>query len=359
MAANAPRTLKHVPDVRFARKRDRGFVLLATLWVLAALVVLAAYVSDVTDVEAERAIRAKENLQRELQRRSLENTLLYLLATGRMNHRGIVLEAQQRFADYLADDEVLPAGEGELLATGQPYETAAGLGFSIQDESGLASVNSPRSRLLAGALAYVGVSSPNIARITSRVVDYVDTDQRLSLNGAESYDYRQRDMAAPPDWPMASPLELRRVLGVQEMVSSDQWRRLRPLLTIRPALGYNINTMRPEVLTGLLTLDEAALRRVLEARAQGSVRWLRQIAMLTGRHMDIDPMALLSIPSRFLRMATWDADGRVRHIVGIELMPFGEDVPWSKNYRYQEPASDDDWTRFGDGPRQAATTLLQ
>ena len=334
-------------------------MLLATLWVLAALVVLAAYVSDVTDVEAERAIRAKENLQRELQRRSLENTLLYLLATGRMNHRGIVLETQQRFADYLADGEVLPAGEGELLATGQPYETADGLGFWIQDESGLASVNSPRFPLFAAALAHVGVSPPNIARIKPRVVDYVDTDQRLSLNGAETYDYRQRDMAAPPDWPMASPLELRRVLGVQEMVSSDQWRRLRPLLTIRPALGYNVNTMRPEVLARLFGLDETALRRVLEARTRGPVRGLRQIAMLTGRHVDIDASDLLGIPSRFLRVATREADGRAHHIVGIELMPFGEDVPWSKNYRYQEPASDDDWTRFGDGPRQAATTLLQ
>lgn len=335
-------------------------MLVATLWTLAALVILAAYVSDVADAETERTIRAKQALQRELERRSLENTLIYLLATTRMNHNAVLLEPQQRFADYLAQGQVLPrSAEDELLLTGAAYAVGDHLFFSLQDESGLASVNAPRFPLFAAALAHIGLSPKDIATVVPRAADYIDADWRLSLGGAEAFDYQHQNLPPPPNWYMESPLEIKKVLGVDALLSDEQWRRLRPLLTARPALGYNANTMRPELLAGLLGLDEAALAPLLEARAEGPVRGRTQIAMLTGKHIDIASSEMLGMPSRFLRIATWDASRGPRHIVGIELTPFDKDVPWRKNYRYVEPFSDDDWTNAGERPRMAATPLLQ
>ena len=349
-----PRGMKNIES------RSRGFMLVATLWMLAALVVLAAYVGEVADAEVERTIRAKEALQREIKRRSLENTLLYLLATSRMNHNSAVLESRQRFADFLAEDEFLPSdGEGELLLTGAPYAAGDGLFFSLQDESGLASVNMPRFPLLAAALAHVGVPPDLVATLAARVKDYIDRDERLTLNGAEAFDYRNRDLPPPPNWYMDSPLELRNVLGVQELLSEEQWRRLRPLLTVRPALGYNANTMRPELLASLFGLDEEAVAPLLEARRQGPIRGRVQLGMLTGKHIDIDGAELRGSPSRFLRMATWSANRGSRHIVGIELTPYDRQAPWRKNYRYLEPVNDDTRTDAGQRPRKAATPLLQ
>ena len=337
-----------------------GFVLVATLWALAALVILAAYVSDMADAEVERTIRAKQVAQRELQRRSLENTLIYLLVTSRMNHNSVLLESPQRFADHLAEGDFLPsASEDGLLLTGAPYAFGAGLFFSIQDESGLASVNTPRFPLFAAALAHVGLSPAQIALLKPRVQDYIDRDAMLSLNGAESFAYRRQDLPPPPNWYMDSPLELKKVLGVESLLSEEQWQRLRPLLTVRSAVGYNANTMRPELLAGLFDLDEASMVPLLEARAQGPIRGRTQLAMLTGKQVSMDSAELLGRPSRFLRIATWDANRDSRHIVGIELAPYGKQVPWRKNYRYLEPVSDDDWTNAGQSPRTAATPLLQ
>ena len=101
-----------------ARRNAEGFVLVATLWVLAALAVLAAYINGVVASDLERAVIAKRALQSELDRRSTEATLLYLFATGRMNHRGLILEEEQRFSNALPEDESLPDhGDGELWVT--------------------------------------------------------------------------------------------------------------------------------------------------------------------------------------------------------------------------------------------------
>ena len=57
-----------------ARPRNPdGFVLVATLWVLAALAVLAAYIDGVVAADVERAVKARTWLESELgraQRRS-------------------------------------------------------------------------------------------------------------------------------------------------------------------------------------------------------------------------------------------------------------------------------------------------
>ena len=109
----------------------------------------------------------------------------------------------------------------------------------------MAAVNVPAFSLFPASLEYVGVAADDIERIVARVEDYVDADGDLTLNGAEDHDYRQHGMPPPLNWIMASPLELKKVLGVGELLTPAQWRRLRPLLTVRPVFGYNFNMMRP------------------------------------------------------------------------------------------------------------------
>ena len=376
-------------DTHGAPRRHRGFVLIATLWTLAAMAVLAAYIDGVASADIDRAIAAKAALEGELARRSTEATLTYLLTTGRMNHRGLMLEPEQSFSD--AEGNRGPdRSVGVIDLAGETY---AGLGdtrFSIQDENGLVSVNFPRSANFAAALSYAGVASADIDRVVPRVEDYVDMDDDLSLSGAERFDYdraldqatspapagraatsyqtsaisRARDRAPsaawalntqgpdgmsagpgtaaelrlpnPSNWSMATPLELRRALGVDGLIAPDQWRRLLPMLTMRQTAGYNFNTMRPDVLAAVLKLDQGAVANILAARAERSVASLNRVAMLTGTHVDIDPMSVLGLPSRFLRISIWHNASGLRSLAGVALTPFG-DAPWRIDYRYTEP----------------------
>ena len=343
------------------RRHTEGFVLVATLWVLAALAVLAAYIDGVVATDVERAVKARGWLESELDRRSTEATLVYLLATGRMNHRGLILEEEQRFSDGLSEDEFLPNhGDGELRMAGEVYSGLGRTRFSVQDESSLASVNAPGTPLLAALLEQAGVSASDVERVVARIRDYIDKDSVLTLNGAEHYDYRERGAPPPLNWIMSSPVEMRRVLGVDEMLTPAQWRRIRPALTMRPVFGYNFNTMRPEILAAVLDLDERGIRGVLEEREKRSISRLTTVALLSGRHLDIDEMDIRTLPSRFLRISIWhDGDG-ARILTGIALTPLAETAPWRKDYRYLEPirASHDSRTSR-ETPPAVATALLQ
>ena len=369
-------------DTHCAPRSNGGFVLIATLWTLAAMAVLAAYIDGVASADIERAAAAKVALEAELARRSTEATLSYLMATGRMNHRGLMLEPEQSFSD-VEGNRGPDRSVGVIAVAGETYAGLGGVRFSIQDENGLVTVNTPRSDNFSAALSYVGIASADIDRIVPRVEDYIDMDDDLSLSGAERFDYgqaasppptgrsnrrsvtsRARDQAPsasrtlgtegsdhssatpgmppelglpnPANWSMATPLELRRVLGVNEVIGPDQWRRLSPMLTMRQTSGHNFNTMRPDVLAAVLELNRVAVANIVAERAERSVASLNRVAMLTGTHVDIDPMDVIQLPSRFLRVSIWHNASGLRSVAGMALTPFG-DAPWRIDYRYTEP----------------------
>ena len=331
---------------------QRGFVLVATVWMLAALMVLAYAIDEVASAGRERAHLAKQALQDDLDIHATEATLLYLLATGRMNYRGLILERQQRFQD-LDSPTVLPLGDGMITAAGEPY---AGLGrarFSVQDENGLASVNTPFTGVFRAALLHAGVSSLDVSRLRARLRDYIDRDATLSLNGAERADYELAGLAPPSNWYLASSVELKKVLGALAAVPESEWPRLRRITTAAITNGNNVNTMPVELLTALFDGDEAAAKRVAAYREQQPLTSAAVVSAVAGRSWPpID--GFLPVPSKRLRLAFWREGGGARTLVGVAMSPGSTIAPWRKEYRYFEPASG------GAEPvRTAATPLFQ
>ena len=349
------------PRLPSAPRNVKGFVLVATLWALAALAVLAAYIDGVVASDLRHAFEARQSLQAELDRRSTSATLVYLLATGRMNHRALILEREQRFSNSLPEDEFLPDhGDGEILVTGAAYAASGGIRFAVQDEGGLVSVNAPEFPLFAALLEHAGATPSEAERIVARVEDYIDSDHTLILNGAERHDYREMGEPPPLNWIMSSPRELRNVLGVDELLGPEQWKRLRPLLTMRPVYSYNFNTMHPEILAVLLGLDEQGLQGVLEERENGLLWRLSRIAMLSGKHLDIDDTEVRLLPTPFMRISVWHESEGSSVLTGLTLTPFSDSTPWRKDYRYSELiASSGASGTLRETPRAVSTALLQ
>jgi len=320
---------------RRPRNAAQGFILVATLWTLAALTVVAAYVANVIESDVERAIAARQALQDELDRRSTEATLLYLLATSRMSHRGLILETPQRFTPP-GENPPPTRGDGELTLGGEPYGGLGRTRFALQEENGLASVNLPGEPQFAAVMGRAGVRRDDLRWIVPRIRDYADLDDSLSLNGAERIDYARVNRPPPANWLLASPVELKRVLGLEGAISEAQWRRMRPLLTPRVAGRYNFNTMRPEVLASLLGLEESALAELLAAREERPIASLDQVAALTGRRPDVDPDFVNVRPSIALRISLWSAGAGMRETVGLTLTPQSDTAPWRKEYWYSE-----------------------
>ncbi len=320
----------------------RGFILAATLWALAALAVLAGYIHSAVAAETARAQADRRLLQDELDARSTEATLLYLMATRRSSHRGLELAAGA------------PQDGVEIRYTGVAYGGLGRTRFAVFDEGSLASVNAPRSGMLPDVLRSVGVSPLNVRRLVPRIADYVDLDSEQQLGGAERFDYARRRLPPPADWPMVSPLELRRVHGMDEVLTETQWRTLRPLLTARYPFAYNFNTMHPDVLAAVLGVERRSLDALLAAREARPLTSLHEVAQLAGVYPDIDPLLLAWHPSPSLKIATWRPGSGQRSVLGILMTPGAEFAPWRKEYRYSEPIA-----RASAAPRKAPTALFQ
>lgn len=333
--------------------RAAGFVLAAVLWILAALALLAAYIHDVATDNVLSTDAQKRALQDELDARSTENTLIYLLASSRTNHRGLVLEREQRFVTEPGAEPSTHPGDGTLPLSGEAHIGIGRTRFALQDELGLVSINSPDEPTLVRAFRHVGVPAADAARLIPRVRDYIDLDSRITLSGAERFDYRQAGRPPPANWFMAAAPELRAVLGVDDVLTADQWRRLRPLLTSRLQFGYNFNTMPPGVVAALLGSAEAA-EPLIEHRAEEVIGSVEQVREITGEGLWLNADYLLTVPSPTCRIAVWTQGGVRRSVLGITLTPGNQKSPWRKEYRYSEPVDGDPRP-----VRQAKTPLFQ
>ena len=334
-----------------ARLRHRGFILAATLWALAALTLLASYVNELVSSDRGRAEMTRQALRDELDARGTMATLLYLLSTSRMDHLGLILEREQRLLN-IGDGDSWTTGDGVLEVTGRAYVGLGRVRFSIQDEAAFASVNKPDPMLVA-AFKHVGVSDQDINWLMPRISDYIDPDQAVMLDGAERYDYERHDLAPPSNWFMATPVELKKVLGVNDLLTSEQWRTLRRIITARLKNHYNVNTMPPSALMALLGGDESAVREILAMRAERPVTNVRAVMVKTGRVVPLSEDTLM-LPSRIFRVAVWRQGDGVRSLVGITLTPGSTFGPWRKEYSYSEPVDDDAAHAI-----EAATPLFQ
>ena len=315
------------------RRREAGFVLAATVWALAGLALIGAYVDQVVSSGVAAARERRAALRVELDRRSTEATVLYLLSTSRLDHRGLV------FGDGSGGD----AGEDRpgLRVDGTVYAGLGATRLSVQDEAGLVSVNAPRSWAFRALLARHGVRPAARDRVVARIEDYIDADDEPGLDGAERAEYRASGRAGPLNWIFATPLEAGRVLGLREAVGARAWRSLQPVLTVRPASGYNFNTMHRELLALVLDVGPGAVERLVAERGRAPVVDLDRIALLTGVHLEIDPMEFRALPSPFFRITLWEAGAGRRSVLGVELTPLGDRAPWRVDYRYDVPAAEE------------------
>ena len=312
-----------------------GFILAATLWALVALTIVAAYIDGFTETNIDNAHRTKLMLEAELNRRSTEATLLYLLATNRMSPRSLLIEYEQRFSDL--DTRLDDDADSELSVAGVRYAGLGDTAFSIQDENGLVSVNSPRDPMLGAMLKNIGLSEPDLARLIPRIADYVDRDDRLSLDGAETQAYLDAQQPPPSNWFLQTPMELNRVLGAADLIDHDQWRRLRNMATPRLLVSVNFNTMPEDVVAAVMDVERDALAGFFAERAQNRITSVDQLRQLTGGRPAFHPGTMAATPSYFLRLTTWWVGGGPRTVVGITLTPGSLIAPWRTEYRYSEP----------------------
>lgn len=221
--------------------RQRGVAFILVLWLLALLTILLGSFALMARTEA-------------LQARHLFDTTAARYAAEAGINRAVYQMA-------------IPDPVQRWVPDGRKYEwefEQAALVVEVTDESGLIDLNAADTLTLANLFLAHGLPQDEADALADAVLDWRDTDDLLSPNGAEDADYEAAgyDYGAK-DAPFDTVSELQQVLGM----TFERYGRVAPALTIYSGQPTPNLAFAPfEVLRSLIGMNDDLARQLIEAR---------------------------------------------------------------------------------------------
>ena len=299
------------------RHPQRGFVLVLTIWILAAIAIATAFFAERVQASLRAAMTRQDIHRAELALSDGRAEILFRLATSPMTVWG------------LGDPPNAIRLDGRLYAE-------AGGTLELQDVAGLMGLNRFGDDAMSRLLTTIGVLQPRHASLIDALGDYTDADDLRRLSGAESAQYAAAALQSRPrNGPLTSPLELRDVLGWSR--EDTLWTTGADVLDfVAPEASgrLNPNTAPWQVLTSLpgVTRDVAAVFMARRELQPIDAAWIDR---LLGTQYDSLPSPIQSFPASDTRI-TQRVNGlpwAVRY--NVQLTPTGASAPWKTTYFYR------------------------
>jgi general secretion pathway protein K len=222
-------------------RRESGAAFVLVLWLLALLTILLGSFALISRTEA-------------LQARHLFDTTAARYAAEAGINRVVYQMA-------------IPDPQLRWVPDGRAYEVEfeqAQLVIRVTDESGLIDLNAADTLTLSNLLVAHGLDQGQADAIADAILDWRDTDDLLSPNGAEDPDYEAAgyDYGAK-DAPFDTVSELQQVMGV----TAELYERLAPAFTIYSGQPTPNVAFAPfEVLRAFIGMNDELARQLIEAR---------------------------------------------------------------------------------------------
>lgn len=348
--------------------RERGFILAATLWLIAFLAVAAGFIAEWTDETRQQAFNQQLDLQAELDYQGTLATILFLASTRRINEFGIFINelTDQQQEDYFFNgvDSGIQFDDGTVIKLyDQAYQGIGSSIFSIQDESGLIATNSTDPTHLKYLLSLFGLKPKDQDEAIDKLLDYQDIDHLHRLNGAEEAQYRKKNKPEPPNRPLLTSWELQNILDWDQY--PVLWKHDLPRLTSSLWEGSpNINAAPPSILQTLNGITREDANKLAQARATIPLYGLDQISQITGKILFIDPFSIYSKPSNLMRISLWHTgSGRTREIhIELHALISAKDfllkstTPWRVHYQLDATKTTDQQNAY---PKSVKSDLFQ
>jgi DNA uptake protein ComE-like DNA-binding protein len=318
--------------------RQRGFILVATLWLLALLTVAASYLAYWTTEAIDNAWREQQAWRAAIDAHGTQAAVLYLLSTQRFTVAGLTLELPLTPAN--TEEFEQPVGN-ELTLDDRRYRGLGQTVFALQDEAGLVGLTYPNSTQLEQLLGLLGIPLEQRSPLIAKLQDYSDTDDLYRLNGAEARQYQERGQSPPPNRELLTAWEARAVLDWSGYEALWQSQRLPRLTTARVSNYPNPNTAPLLNLQTLTNVDVEAARRIVAGRPYLSYYALN---VVVGAPLPIDELSFSLLPSESIRLTLSHPDWPGRREIHIELTPQNTAQPWLIDYALDLPADNDPTT---------------
>jgi hypothetical protein len=264
------------------KRRESGFILPLTLWMIAIMGLVAA----VVNVWVARTVADSQALARrtelELAQSNIRNELVYMLGTRPVSYRGLEVGPAVTFANNF-DFGAIMAGVSDsgrtLKFDGRPYiiENNPNIVVQIHDGTGLFNLNVATSTNLRRFLTSFSIGEAEINALIDSLMDYIDDDDLTRLAGAEKSQYERLSMPAPANGFLMTPFEIQRVMGWGALGGLLEADTESPLFTTCQTAGFNPNTAPAPVLVANIrgmTLEKAEL--AIAARTERPFRNVRE-----------------------------------------------------------------------------------
>lgn len=337
-------------------RTQQGFILAATLWTLAIMFIVVGIFHSYVQQKLQVGIQAKANLQQRLERHSTEQTLLYFLASSRMTRAGMTF-TQQPDEAFINEDGLLisDAVGDELTLDSTIYRGIGETRFAVQELSGLVAINVLNSLDLAAIINKYDPNPVVRTQLISRLQDYIDANDRVSLSGAEQDDYTRQQLPLPTNDYLRSEAELFRVMGWGEWLDNHPEVEWQTWFSARKDSVMNLNTMPKTLLMQYLGLSEELADQLVRERKTNPFRSVEDFTLRTTLPIDLGEDKYRFFPSSELRISLWNKGGGQAQVISLQLTPNGLYGPWLVNYEYSvhrgndnnEPLAIQQTTLFG------------
>ncbi len=322
-----------------APSQQQGFILAAVLWAIAIIFIVAGIFHHYVQEKIKIAAQAKLNLQQQLDLRSTEQTLFYVLSSSRLTRAGLTL-TRQDVTDYINAEEgtinMDPIGD-EMRLDGTTYLGLGNSAFYVQDLMGAVALNGPDTfdlqRLMRNQEPNAQVSQQLIAALQ----DYIDANETLSLSGAEKYEYQRVGLSSPTNDYLRSEIELRRVFGWSEWLNTHPQFDWQGWLSVRRYTTINPNSMPRSLLRAYFGISEESAEQLESQRQQNPFIDLDDFFLRSGISAGLSEENTRFFYGNEFQISLWDSGGGQAELISLQLTPAGPYGPWQINYKYRAP----------------------
>jgi len=338
--------------------RQQGFILVATLWVLAIATVALSIFSAWVYRAAERTADLQSDTRAAVEMVSTRDTLFFLMSSNPMTGRGIGLldgELEAATRDMFGGRQ---AADREIIIDGRPYQGISETVFSAQDEAGQLNLNlvEHRRQDLDHLLMALGVEYDRRPRLLYALQDYTDHGSQQSLLGPARGDYRDAGRPEPMNRPLLTVQESWRVFGWDRESAFWEADRLANLTTVLHYGALNLNTAPEEVLHSIPYLDAQQVQHLIDERRRGQFNSPWEAEQRTGVGLSSDAFSMSVVPSNHIRLNFWNPDTRRGYRYYVSLTPTRDGGgPWLIDHVHPITGAE---LSDGDDPEQVASPIM-
>ena len=281
------------------QSKQSGFVLLATLFALVVISIMAGYF-------AQRVAQIRDAAQIELDTVTAETDFASFRA--QLSYAANLNVVTARGLEEGAVDIEVREGQFDrprLPLDGTRFALDKSTMVSVQDLRGLISINFVPEPVLRRFLGVWNVPDNQHNALVDSLADYIDDDDAKRLNGAEAAQYRQLGLPPPPNSIIITIDELLQIPVWRELISEfdkTPGRRAAFLaeITASRQLGINPNAAPRRVIAAIEAFEPKSIDAFMEARRRGEIALPDNLQPFMRAKTDFDTLALF--PSRDWRI---------------------------------------------------------